>query len=119
MRVCRYTSPLGYANAVAELKVKLCDAGHYDLSLSLPVEPTKRKVSAIAQFRRVLEATKIPAPVAQGGDMSVVQVAALLGVSKETVYGLCASGDMECNRIGKRITITPAQLTSYRQSVAR
>jgi excisionase family DNA binding protein len=107
------------AAIVSQLKLLTCEAGLYDLSLSLPVEATKRKVSAVAQLRRVLDEIKTPPAVAGGGDMSVIQAAALLGVSKETVYGLCASGDMECNRIGKRITITPAQLTSYRQSAVR
>ncbi|WP_428308892.1 helix-turn-helix domain-containing protein [Lacipirellula sp.] len=51
--------------------------------------------------------------------MSVAQAAGLLGVSKETVYKLCAEGDLSHNRIGTRITITPDQLAEYRQLQAR
>lgn len=50
------------------------------------------------------------------GVYSVKQAAKQLGVSKETVYGLCASGELDCTKIGRRITITQQHLDAYRQS---
>ena len=49
------------------------------------------------------------------GSMSVKQVAEILGVSKETVYKLCAEGTLSHHRHGRRITITPAQLAEYQR----
>jgi excisionase family DNA binding protein len=58
-------------------------------------------------------------PPAPNAAMSVLQVAESLGVSKETVYGLCADGTMPHTRVGKRITVTPAQLAEYRRMAVR
>jgi excisionase family DNA binding protein len=107
------------AAIVTELKHRTAAAGLYELSLSLPIEDCKYPVSVFAQLNRVLAALETPTPPTNGADMSVAQVAALLGVSKETVYKLCAEGDLSHNRIGTRITITPDQLAEYRQLQAR
>lgn len=45
--------------------------------------------------------------------MSVVEVAEVLGVSKETVYRLCSERRMPHDRISRRIAITPEQLAEY------
>ena len=47
--------------------------------------------------------------------MSVAEAAGQLGVSKETVYNLCADNVMPHTRIGRRITITSQQLEDYRK----
>lgn len=52
------------------------------------------------------------------GAMSVQDAADQLGVSKETVYKLCADGSLTHNRIGRRITITPQQLAEYQQTAS-
>ena len=49
------------------------------------------------------------------GSTSVKQAAQQLGVSKETVFKLCADGMLSHARIGRRITITPAQLAEYQR----
>jgi excisionase family DNA binding protein len=49
------------------------------------------------------------------GSLSVKQAAQQLGVSKETVYKLCDEGTLAHQRIGRRITITPAQLAEYQR----
>jgi len=46
--------------------------------------------------------------------MSVQQAATQLGVSKGIVYRLCQEGVMPHTKIGRRITITQAQLEEYR-----
>lgn len=90
-----------YANAVAELKLKLCEAGHYDLSLSMPVEASKRKVSAIAQFRKALEALNVrPAPV--DGELLTVEAAAqLAGVGGDTLLSWIHSKQLRAVNVGK------------------
>lgn len=45
--------------------------------------------------------------------LSVPDVAARLGVSKETVYAMCTDGRMPCTRIGRRVIITPEHLASF------
>jgi excisionase family DNA binding protein len=45
--------------------------------------------------------------------MSIKQAAKQLGVSKGVLYRLCQEG-MPHNKIGRRITITPAQIEEYR-----
>ena len=107
-----------YADVVRELKIRTLEFNP-TLSLSLPIRDKKYAASAVGQLRRVLEEIETPPPAIEGGDMSVQQVASLLGVSKETVYGLCASGDLECNRHGRRITISPQQLEEYRRLSVR
>lgn len=54
-----------------------------------------------------------PAPTAA---LSVKQAAAELGVSKETIYKLCDERVIPHGRIGRRITITPAQLAEYQSA---
>jgi len=54
-------------------------------------------------------------PATTKGAMSVVGVAEQLGVSKETVYKLCAEGTIPHTKIGRRITVTPSQLEEYLQ----
>lgn len=56
--------------------------------------------------------------MAVDGAMSVEDAANQLGVSKETVYKLCADGSLTHNRIGRRITITPQQLAEYQQTAS-
>ena len=46
--------------------------------------------------------------------MSIKQAAVQLGVSKSKLYELCQDGIMPHTRVGRRITITPAQLAEYR-----
>lgn len=53
------------------------------------------------------------------GALTVKQAAERLGVSKETIYGLCSDGSMPHTRIGKRITITEQQLQQYQRSADR
>jgi excisionase family DNA binding protein len=50
-------------------------------------------------------------PVAE--PMSVQDAARQLGVSKETVYKLCADNAMPHTRVGRRITISRQQLADY------
>ncbi|WP_391503321.1 helix-turn-helix domain-containing protein [Botrimarina mediterranea] len=45
--------------------------------------------------------------------MSVVEVAGILGVSKETVYRLCSEQRLAHSRTGARITITQQQLADF------
>ncbi len=52
------------------------------------------------------------------GALSVQAAAIQLGVSKETVYKLCADGTLTHNRIGRRITITPEQLAEFQQTAS-
>jgi excisionase family DNA binding protein len=47
------------------------------------------------------------------GAMSVRQAAKLLGVSRGIIYRLCCEGVMPHNKVGRRVTITPAQLEEY------
>lgn len=47
---------------------------------------------------------------------SVKQAAAELGVSRETVYKLCAENALQHTRIGRRITIPQRHLEDYRES---
>lgn len=109
-----------YAEAVASLKLRLCQAGHYDLSLSLPVEPTKRKVSAVAQFRRVLEVLSArPAP-ADGLPLTPQQAADRLGVGVETMLGWIHSKQLKAVNVGKgrqrgRYRIQPEDLERFMQ----
>lgn len=49
----------------------------------------------------------------QPGALSVKQVAAELGVSRETVYKLCSENALRHTRVGRRITITRQQLDDY------
>ena len=46
--------------------------------------------------------------------MSIKEAAKQLGVSKGILYRLCQDGVMPHNKIGRRITITPAQIEEYR-----
>jgi excisionase family DNA binding protein len=89
-----------YANAVAALKVKLCEAGHYDLSLSLPVEECKRSVSAVAQFRRVLSALESPA-LPDGEVLDPPEVARLVGCSPDTVRDWIRSGQLRAANVAR------------------
>jgi excisionase family DNA binding protein len=108
------------ASIVAEAKGYCYALGLHDFALTLPDDvPAKTPLTVCNQLRRCLQEMETPPPVVDGGDMSVVQVAQQLGVSKETVYGLCASGDLVHNRIGRRITITPEQLADYRRQSER
>jgi excisionase family DNA binding protein len=102
------------AGIVTQLKYNCAAAGLHELTLEIPVEVSKRKVSAVCQLRKVLSQLETPAPAVDGADLSVVQVAGQLGVSKETVYKLCQDRILDCNRVGRRITISPQQLTEYR-----
>jgi excisionase family DNA binding protein len=51
--------------------------------------------------------------------MSVKVAAERLGVSKETVYALCQSGELPCTRIGRRVTINELQLATYQGQSAK
>ena len=109
-----------YAEAVASLKLRLCEAGHYDLSLSLPLEATKRKVSAVAQFRRVLEVLNTrPAPV-DGSPLTPQQAAERLGVGVETLLGWIHNKQLKAVNVGKgrqrgRYRIQPEDLERFMQ----
>jgi excisionase family DNA binding protein len=46
--------------------------------------------------------------------MSVDRAAKRLAVSKGIIYRLCQEGEMPHNKIGRRVTITPAQLDEFR-----
>lgn len=104
-----------YANAVASLKLKLCDAGHPELSLSLPVEPTKRKVSAVAQFQRILSALQQqPADVPTNTDwLTARQAATLANLGERTIYRLCEQGELQTCRTGRSIRIKRSDLMDY------
>ena len=58
-----------------------------------------------------------PEPVE--GPYTVVQAAQRLGVSKEKVYALCDSGELQCTRIGRRITIQRPVLERFLRLPAR
>jgi excisionase family DNA binding protein len=114
--------PAGHSEAaiVAEAKRYMYGLGFHDFALTLPDDvPTKTPLTVCNQLRRCLLAIETHPPAVDGGDLSVVQAAQFLGVSRETVYGLCASGDLEHNRIGRRITITSQQLANYRRQSER
>jgi excisionase family DNA binding protein len=48
--------------------------------------------------------------------LTVQDAADQLGVSKETVYKLCAEGTLSHTRIGRRITITQEHLAEFRET---
>lgn len=50
----------------------------------------------------------------QDAAMTVAAAAKLLGVGKGVLYKLCKEGEMPHTKIGRRITITPAQIEEYR-----
>lgn len=56
---------------------------------------------------------------ASPSSMSVKVVADRLGVSKETVYTLCQSGELPCTRVGRRVTINELQLATYQGRLAK
>ena len=102
------------ANAaiVAELKYKCFDSGLIDLSLSLPVEGAKRKVSAVAQLRRVLLAIQTPAEP-QTEWLTVRQAADFSNLSERMVYNLCSRGELTHARVGAAIRIRQTDLGRY------
>jgi excisionase family DNA binding protein len=71
--------------------------------------------ATVEETRRILAEclAACPPEAETNGAMSVRQAAKQLGVSKETVYGMCRDGRLPCTRIGRRIVITPEQLASY------
>lgn len=108
------------ARVIGAAKAACYSLGMNDFALSLPDDAERKTaLTAANQLRRILKQLETPTPPTNGADMSVAQVAALLGVSKETVYRLCREGDLTCNHIGTRITVTGAQLAEYRRRLER
>lgn len=105
-----------FAELVALAKANCYALGLHDFALSLPDDAEcKSPLTAANQLRRCLQALDTDSPPANGGAMNVAQAAGLLGVSKETVYGLCSDGLLQHTRIGRRITISPQQLADYQR----
>jgi excisionase family DNA binding protein len=52
-------------------------------------------------------------PEKTNGVYSLDEAADKLGVSRRTVSRLIEAGDLECTRIGRRVTITQKQLQAY------
>lgn len=71
-----------------------------------------KRVSNLAFAREVLAACLTACP----HDCTVAEAAQQLGVSKETIYAACCDGRLPHTRIGRRIVITPEQLSQYRQA---
>ena len=87
--------------------------GHYDFCLSLPeLEEMKTPLACCNQLRRCLAQLETPT-LPTNGPYSVEQAAQLLGVSSEKVYSLCRTGELDCTRIGRRVTITQQQLADF------
>jgi excisionase family DNA binding protein len=106
------------AAIVNEVSEAMAKAGHAEL-VRAPV-PDCDVVAVKRYLAACIAATKEPieTPPANG-PLSVVQAAKELGVSKETVYKLCAEGDLSHVRIANRITITREQLEQYREEQER
>ncbi len=68
-------------------------------------------------LREEIAALKSPAP--NGAALTAVAAAKQLGVSKETIYRLCAEGALPHIRIRNRISITPEQLRQYQEEQER
>lgn len=50
--------------------------------------------------------------------LTVVEAAAILGVSKEKVYALCANGELRSTKVGRRVTIQRSELEKFRKRPA-
>lgn len=83
----------------------------YDHWFGKTGDPNAAATMVLAQVQA--SAACQPAPDTSHDALSVSNVAQKLGVSKETVYKLCNEGSLRHTRIGRRITITPHQLSEY------
>lgn len=70
--------------------------------------------AAVMTLATVLHSLRQSQTPALPAAMSVKQVAAMLGVSKETIYRLCEERVLPHTKIGRRIVIMPDQLEQYR-----
>lgn len=77
-----------------------------------------RQCAAILAECLVLLPQDEKAVAASNGALSVPEVAAILGVSKETVYKRAKEGDIPCTRIGTRVTFTHQQLAEYQEQAS-
>lgn len=66
----------------------------------------------------VLASTQSQQVAGSHSSMSVKTVADRLGVSKETVYALCQTGELPSTRIGRRVTVNELQLATYQNRLA-
>lgn len=67
------------------------------------IDQCAERVEAIAHDGRVLSGYKANS---EKRSYSVMEVAEILGVSKKSVYNMCANGTFKCVRIGTRLRIS-------------
>jgi excisionase family DNA binding protein len=104
------------AEIVTEAKAHAYNLGIYPLANCLPERETKTPLDACLRLRECLDFFDAPTPSDGTTAMDVETVAKILGVSGESIYRLCRKQLMPHTRVGKRITISPAQLEDYRAS---
>jgi excisionase family DNA binding protein len=70
------------------------------------------------QTRKIIAAA-IDAVQKRGGATTVQETANLLGVSESKVYALCKSGELDCTKVGRRVTVTQEALARLRERPAK
>jgi excisionase family DNA binding protein len=108
--------PATEANAaiVIDAKANAYSLGLYDLASLLPEPEKLTALDCCLLLRKCLDVFTSPTEPTRNV-YSIAQAARQLGVSPRLVYRLCESGELECKRIGRRITITAKQLSDYQE----
>ena len=102
------------AAIVTELKHRTLAAGLFELSLSLPIEPRKYPVSAVAQLRRALAVIEAhgAAPV-DSELLTVKQAAQRYQFGVRTIYRMIETGALSPVRVGRSIRLKPADFDRF------
>ena len=87
--------------------------GQEDLADSLQALPTLPK-----DFGPPLVRTPLAGPIRIGSLLTVKQVAARLGVSAATVYGLCERRELHHVRVANAIRVSPEALEAFLRTIA-
>lgn len=102
------------AAIVTELKHRSLAAGLYDLSLSLPIEPRKYPVSAVAQLRRALAVIDANGAAPVDSELLTVQQAAQrYQFGTRTIYRLIETGALPAVKVGRSTRLKPEDFDRF------
>src|SRR3954470_2554077 len=115
LRPSGYEQPHGTSQPVAASHnpSQSLQDGHEDLADSVQVLPTLPK-----DFGPPMVRTPMAGPIRIGSLLTVKQVAARLGVSAATVYGLCERRELHHVRVGNAIRVSPEALEAFLRTMA-